>query len=220
MLYKSCLDEPRRVAHFTSLRARRSPNPPPAMSASSPFVVNNVASRLTQRASVAGRGSSAVKTTARAPPRVIRAVTVHTTAFLGFGKSKEEKAIEEFAASDLGQRALAHAAKGGGLSVMLEFGKAELEASHTPSDSHIIDAKTRVLCATVSFILIFVWAILLTSCFFTQAHQQSRGRPDHQRSHRADHRAQSCRRRRGLHGARAREGRPGGVLRRRPVSLT
>lgn len=90
-----------------------------------------------------------MKTTARAPPRVIRAVTVHTTAFLGFGKSKEEKAIEEFAASDLGQRALAHAAKGGGLSVMLEFGKAELEASHTPSDSHIIDAKTRVLCATL-----------------------------------------------------------------------
>ena len=205
-------------ASRTSLHfARGDPPTPPAMSASSPFVVNNVASRLTQRASVAGRGSSAVKTTARAPPRVIRAVTVHTT---GFGKSKEEKAIEEFAASDLGQRALAHAAKGGGLSVMLEFGKAELEASHTPSDSHIIDAKTRVLCATVSFILILVWAILLTSCFFTQAHQQSRGRPDHQRSHRADHRAQSCRRRRGLHGARAREGRPGGVLRRRPVSLT
>ena len=37
------------------------------------------------------------------------------------GDKDEEKAIEEFAASDLGQRALAHAAKGGGLSVMLEF---------------------------------------------------------------------------------------------------
>ena len=32
---------------------------------------------------------------------------------------------------------------------MLEFGKKELEREHVPTDSHIIDAKTRVLCATL-----------------------------------------------------------------------
>ena len=118
--------------------------PPSSLIASIP-----AASRLTQRASYGSRGAETTPI-AIAPlrrGRVIRVVT--TRAFLGFGKSKEEKAIEEFASSDLGQRALAHAAKGGGLASMLEFGKAELEASHVPSDSTLIDAKTRVLCATL-----------------------------------------------------------------------
>ena len=104
------------------------------------------ASRLTQRAS--SRGASPIQA-GRLRTFLRPRVVVPTRAFLSFGKIKEEKAIEEFAASDLGQRALAHAAKGGGLESMLDFGKRELEASHVPTDSHIIDAKTRVLCATL-----------------------------------------------------------------------
>ena len=127
------------------------------MPASSIIVANPIpasVSRLTQRAS--SRGASPIHGAPTRPPkgrmvprkngRVSLAV-VPVRAFLGFGKSKEEKAIEEFAASDLGKRALEHASKGGGLASMLEFGKKELEV--IPTDSTIIDAKTRVLCATL-----------------------------------------------------------------------
>ena len=126
------------------------------MSASSILVANPTSpasvSRLTQRAS--SRGASPIHVAssrlmiARNTRRVSKLAVVPVRAFLGFGKSKEEKAIEEFAASDLGKRALEHASRGGGLASMLEFGKKELEREHVPTDSHIIDAKTRVLCAT------------------------------------------------------------------------
>lgn len=124
------------------------------MPASSIIVANPIpasVSRLTQRAS--SRGASPIHGAPTRPPRTVprkRRVSlavVPVRAFLGFGKSKEEKAIEEFAASDLGKRALEHASKGGGLASMLEFGKKELEV--IPTDSTIIDAKTRVLCATL-----------------------------------------------------------------------
>ena len=125
------------------------------MSASSILVANSIpasVSRLTQRAS--SRGASPVHVASsrlipRKTRRVANVAVVPVRAFLGFGKSEEEKAIEEFAASDLGKRALEHASKGGGLASMLEFGKKELEREHVPTDSHIIDAKTRVLCATL-----------------------------------------------------------------------
>ena len=124
------------------------------MSASSILVANPMSpasvSRLTQRAS--SRGASPIHGAPTRPPtRTVprKNAVVPVRAFLGFGKSKEEKAIEEFAASDLGKRALEHASRGGGLASMLEFGKKELEREHVPTDSHIIDAKTRVLCATL-----------------------------------------------------------------------
>lgn len=127
------------------------------MSASSILVAKPTSpasvSRLTQRAS--SRGASPIHVAssrlmiARNTRRVSKLAVVPVRAFLGFGKSKEEKAIEEFAASDLGKRALEHASRGGGLASMLEFGKKELEREHVPTDSHIIDAKTRVLCATL-----------------------------------------------------------------------
>ena len=127
------------------------------MPASSIIVANPIpasVSRLTQRAS--SRGASPIHGAPTRPPRTrtvprkngrVSLAVVPVRAFLGFGKSKEEKAIEEFAASDLGKRALEHASKGGGLASMLEFGKKELEV--IPTDSTIIDAKTRVLCATL-----------------------------------------------------------------------
>ena len=127
------------------------------MPASSIIVANPIpasVSRLTQRAS--SRGASPIHGAPTRPLKVgwsrakhgrVSLAVVPVRAFLGFGKSKEEKAIEEFAASDLGKRALEHASKGGGLASMLEFGKKELEV--IPTDSTIIDAKTRVLCATL-----------------------------------------------------------------------
>ena len=124
------------------------------MPASSIIVANPIpasVSRLTQRASSRGASPIHVASSRMMIPRNTRRVSklavVPVRAFLGFGKSKEEKAIEEFAASDLGKRALEHASKGGGLASMLEFGKKELEV--IPTDSTIIDAKTRVLCATL-----------------------------------------------------------------------
>ena len=73
------------------------------MSASSILVANSIpasVSRLTQRAS--SRGASPVHVaSSRLVPRKTRRVAnvavVPVRAFLGFGKSEEEKAIEEFA---------------------------------------------------------------------------------------------------------------------------
>lgn len=121
------------------------------MSSSSCVVSCPGATRLAQRASSAASGTRACAT-ARVSFRHRRLplVLVPTRAFLGLGgKSKEEKALEEFASTNLGKRAIEHAAKGGGVASMLEFGKKELEAVAVASDGALVDAKTRILCATL-----------------------------------------------------------------------
>ena len=121
------------------------------MASSSLLASCPVLTRQTQRASFAASGIRTCPT-ARVSVRSSknRLPLVTTQAFLGFGgKSKEEKALEEFASTDLGKRAIEHAAKGGGVTSMLEFGKKELEAVAVASDGALIDAKTRILCATL-----------------------------------------------------------------------
>jgi hypothetical protein len=65
-------------------------------------------------------------------------------------KGKEEKALEEFAKSEAGKRAMAHADEGGhGLDSIVAFGKKEVVESHVPGGGHLIDIGTRVLIATI-----------------------------------------------------------------------
>ena len=57
--------------------------------------------------------------------------------------------MEEFKNSDVGRRAAEHAAQGGGLNSLLDFGAKEAVELHEPGSGHLIDIPTRVLMATL-----------------------------------------------------------------------
>lgn len=113
-------------------------------------------SKLTQHRSSAALGSSRVvaptprvRIRARASSVVVRANWIKDAFF----KSAEEKALAEFATSDAGKKAIEFAAanKGGGMDLILAFGKKEAVLQHVPTanSKSLIDTGTRTLLATL-----------------------------------------------------------------------